>query len=48
MNWFEGEIAQAIITSKAKQAIFVVYVHGKVLSDFVNLVHNGHLINRKR
>ncbi|EFA06551.2 UBX domain-containing protein 4 [Tribolium castaneum] len=29
MNWFKGEIAQAIVTSKAKQAIFVVYVYGK-------------------
>lgn len=29
MRWYEGDIAQAVTTSKSKNAIFVVYVEGK-------------------
>lgn len=36
MNWFKGEIAQAIVTSKAKQAIFVVYIYGKIQKNLSN------------
>ncbi|XP_063905511.1 UBX domain-containing protein 4-like isoform X2 [Zophobas morio] len=46
MNWFEGEIAQAIVTSKAKQAIFVVYVHGKdeKSSQITELINNPEVV----
>ncbi|XP_067612612.1 UBX domain-containing protein 4 [Eurosta solidaginis] len=41
MNWFNGNIAEAVAKSKANNAIFVVYVEGKdestqKLSNFVN------------
>lgn len=29
MNWFQGEIVDAIVKSKQDQAIFVVYIEGK-------------------
>lgn len=28
MNWYKGNIAEAVAESKAKNAIFVVYVEG--------------------
>ncbi|XP_011199251.2 UBX domain-containing protein 4 [Bactrocera dorsalis] len=41
MNWYKGNIAEAVAESKAKNAIFVVYVEGKdestqKLSNFIN------------
>ncbi|XP_054734164.1 UBX domain-containing protein 4 [Anastrepha obliqua] len=41
MNWYKGNIAEAVAESKAKNAIFVVYVEGKnesttKLSNFLN------------
>jgi hypothetical protein len=32
MNWFEGNIEQAITLSKSKQSIFVVYIEGNALN----------------
>lgn len=29
MNWYNGNIAEAVTQSKIKNAIFVVYVEGK-------------------
>lgn len=31
MNWFSGNIAEAVALSKAKNSIFVVYCEGKLM-----------------
>ncbi|PSN35068.1 hypothetical protein C0J52_22670 [Blattella germanica] len=42
MRWFQGGIAEAIATSKARNAVFVVFVHGKdeVSQDATRVVNS--------
>lgn len=42
MNWHTGNIAEAVAESKAKNAIFVVYIEGKEREKFLLLISPRH------
>lgn len=50
MNWFSGNIAEAVALSKAKNSIFVVYCEGISFHKIYNVEHvmfSLHLLQTK-